>query len=182
MSFVRDVLLPYPPEVIERALDLATAQYTREGLTSVTDAGVAGGWIGHAPSELAAYQNAREHAVLRTRMQVMPVIDALTSIPGAVIRLRSGLGRRNWPTRPGQTSANARQSRKLIVADQHAEPQKYRGEAPGHDHGITSAARFRFGFSPVSIQANSLRSGNLSWSEKPKMQRYRFSQLAGNRG
>ena len=38
MSFVRDVLLPYPLEVIERALDLATAQYAREGLTSVTDA------------------------------------------------------------------------------------------------------------------------------------------------
>ena len=38
MSFVRDVLLPYPLEVIERALDLATAQYAREGLTSVTNA------------------------------------------------------------------------------------------------------------------------------------------------
>ena len=80
MSFVRDVLLPYPLEVIERALDLATAQYAREGLTSVTDAGVSGGWIGHAPGELAAYQNAREHAVLRTRMQVMPVIDALAGL------------------------------------------------------------------------------------------------------
>jgi predicted amidohydrolase YtcJ len=82
MSFVRDVLLPYPLEVIERALDLATAQYAREGLTSVTDAGVAGGWIGHAPGELAAYQNAREHAVLRTRMQVMPVIDAPAGLGG----------------------------------------------------------------------------------------------------
>jgi predicted amidohydrolase YtcJ len=80
MSFVQDVLLPYPLEVIERALDLATARYAREGLTSVTDAGVAGGWIGHAPGELAAYQNAREHGVLRTRMQVMPVIDALASL------------------------------------------------------------------------------------------------------
>jgi predicted amidohydrolase YtcJ len=80
MSFVRDVLLPYPLDAIERALDLATAHYAREGLTSVTDAGVAGGWIGHAPGELAAYQNAREHGVLRTRMQVMPVIDALASV------------------------------------------------------------------------------------------------------
>jgi hypothetical protein len=41
---------------------------------------VAGGWIGHAPGELAAYQNAREHGLLRTRMQVMPVIDALASL------------------------------------------------------------------------------------------------------
>jgi predicted amidohydrolase YtcJ len=93
MAFVRDVLLPYPLEVIERALDLATAQYAREGLTSVTDCGVAGGWIGHAPGELAAYQNAREHGVLRTRMQVMPVIDALGSIDGhADEPARLGLG------------------------------------------------------------------------------------------
>jgi predicted amidohydrolase YtcJ len=82
MSFVQEVLLPYPLEVIERALDLATAHYAREGLTSVTDAGVAGGWIGHAPGELAAYQDAREHGVLRTRMQVMPVIDALARLGG----------------------------------------------------------------------------------------------------
>src|SRR5207237_1138592 len=80
--------------------DLATAQYAREGLTSVTDAGVAGGWIGHAPGELAAYQNAREHAVLRTRMQVMPVIDALAGLgvhSGEPARLGLGAGvRTGW--------------------------------------------------------------------------------------
>jgi predicted amidohydrolase YtcJ len=93
MAFVQDVLLPYPVDTIERALDLATAQYAREGLTSVTDAGVAGGWIGHAPGELAAYQNALEHGVLRTRMQVMPVIDALSALPGhADEPARLGLG------------------------------------------------------------------------------------------
>ena len=93
MSFVREVLLPYPLSTIERALDLATARYAREGLTSVTDAGVAGGWIGHAPAELAAYQVAREHGVLRTRMQVMPVIDALSAIAGHVDEpARRGLG------------------------------------------------------------------------------------------
>lgn len=82
MKLVQDILLPYPLASIERALELATAQYAREGLTSVTDAGVAGGWIGHAPAELAAYQAARDAGVLRTRMQVMPVMDALTTIPG----------------------------------------------------------------------------------------------------
>jgi predicted amidohydrolase YtcJ len=93
MSLVRDVLLPYPLSTIEQALDLATARYAREGLTSVTDAGVAGGWIGHAPDELAAYQNARDHGVLRTRMQVMPVIDALADIAGhATEPARRGLG------------------------------------------------------------------------------------------
>jgi predicted amidohydrolase YtcJ len=93
MSFVRDVLLPYPLSTIERALDLATARYAREGLTSVTDTGVAGGWIGHAPDELAAYQNARDRGVLRTRMQVMPVIDALADIAGHTAEpARRGLG------------------------------------------------------------------------------------------
>ncbi|MFJ4229175.1 amidohydrolase [Paenarthrobacter nicotinovorans] len=82
MSLIRDVLLPYPLTEIERALDLATSQYAREGLTSVTDAGIAAGWIGNAPGELAAYQNARDNGVLRTRMQVMPTIDALEFIPG----------------------------------------------------------------------------------------------------
>ncbi|MCH1881942.1 amidohydrolase [Agrococcus sp. ARC_14] len=82
MTLVQDILLPYPLATIERALALATEHYAREGLTSVTDAGVAGGWIGHAPAELAAYQSARDAGLLRTRMQVMPVMDALQAIPG----------------------------------------------------------------------------------------------------
>lgn len=83
MNLVRDVVLPYPIASITRALDLATAQYAREGLTSVTDAGTCGGWIGHAPGELEAYQRARDAGVLRTRMQPMPVIDALAELAGA---------------------------------------------------------------------------------------------------
>lgn len=82
MALVQEILLPYPLATIERALELATAQYAREGMTSVTDAGVAGGWIGHAPAELAAYQSARDAGLLRTRMQVMPVMDALGGLPG----------------------------------------------------------------------------------------------------
>lgn len=82
MALIRDVLLPYPIDAVTRALDLATAQYAREGLTSASDAGVAAGWISHAPGELAAYQNALESGVLRTRMQVMPTIDALSELRG----------------------------------------------------------------------------------------------------
>ena len=55
-------------------------------------------WI--TPGELAAYQNAREHAVLRTRMQVMPVIDALAGLgvhSGEPARLGLGAGvRTGW--------------------------------------------------------------------------------------
>ncbi|MGO3367451.1 amidohydrolase, partial [Agrococcus casei] len=82
MELVQRILLPYPLASLERALQLATEQYAREGLTSVTDAGVAGGWIGHAPAELAAYQSARDKGLLSTRMQVMPVMDALGPIDG----------------------------------------------------------------------------------------------------
>ncbi len=82
MSFVQDVVLPYPLGSIEQALASATEQYASEGLTSITDAGVAGGWIGNAPGELAAYQNALDQGLLMTRMQVMPVIDALAPIAG----------------------------------------------------------------------------------------------------
>ena len=61
-----------------QALERATAHYVSEGLTSVTDAGVAGGWIGHSPREIAAYQEAK----LLTRMQLMPTIDVLHDLEG----------------------------------------------------------------------------------------------------
>lgn len=82
MRLVQDILLPYPMETIERALDLATSHYLAEGITSVTDAGIAGGWIGYSPREFAAYQNARDKGLLSVRMQPMLVMDALHSVPG----------------------------------------------------------------------------------------------------
>lgn len=80
MSLVRDLMVPYPLTTLVKALDLATAHYLTEGLTSVTDCGVAGGWIGYSPWELGAYQAAREAGVLRTRMQPMVVLDVLHPI------------------------------------------------------------------------------------------------------
>ena len=82
MRLVQDLLLPYPQETIERALALATSHYLTEGITSVTDAGIAGGWIGHSPQEFAAYQSAREKGLLRVRMQPMPVLDVLHPLAG----------------------------------------------------------------------------------------------------
>lgn len=82
MRLVQDILLPYPLETIERALDLATSHYLSEGITSVTDAGIAGGWIGYSPREFAAYQNARDKGLLSVRMQPMMVIDSLHDVPG----------------------------------------------------------------------------------------------------
>jgi predicted amidohydrolase YtcJ len=82
MRLVQDIMLPYPLETIERALDLATSRYLSEGITSVTDAGIAGGWIGYSPREFAAYQNARDKGLLSVRMQPMMVLDALHAVPG----------------------------------------------------------------------------------------------------
>ncbi|WP_312181437.1 amidohydrolase [Arthrobacter sp.] len=101
MRLVQDLMLPYPLETIERALDLATAHYLTEGITSVTDAGIAGGWIGHSPREFAAYQSARDKGLLRVRMQPMLVLDALRQLSGHAddpeglgleAGIRSGLG------------------------------------------------------------------------------------------
>lgn len=101
MRLVQDIMLPYPLETIERALDLATTHYLSEGITSVTDAGIAGGWIGYSRREFAAYQNARDKGLLSVRMQPMMVLDALHAVPGHAADpdsrgldagIRSGLG------------------------------------------------------------------------------------------
>ncbi|MEB4616420.1 amidohydrolase [Leucobacter sp. M11] len=102
MTIVQDHLLPAPLETIVLALEHATRHYASEGLTSVTDAGIGGGWIGHSPQEFLAYQRASESGLLRTRMQAMLVGDVLGStehnsagvpraagLPGGI---RSGLG------------------------------------------------------------------------------------------
>jgi len=68
---------PYPLSVITDAIDRAGAQYLREGITSCTEAGIGGGWIGHTPVELAAYQAAREAGRLHVRVELMIVRDAL---------------------------------------------------------------------------------------------------------
>ena len=78
MRIIQDILQPEAVVDLVEALERATSHYVTEGLTSVTDAGVAGGWIGHSPREIAAYQQAD----LRTRMQLMPTIDVLHDVAG----------------------------------------------------------------------------------------------------
>jgi len=101
MRLVQDVMLPYPLDRLEEALEAATRHYLSEGLTSVTDAGVGGGWIGHSPQEFAAYQNVRGRGALHTRQQVMPESSTLLaygeagstgSFRGFNTGLRTGLG------------------------------------------------------------------------------------------
>ncbi|MGJ7538664.1 amidohydrolase [Brevibacterium luteolum] len=79
---VQDLIRPYSVETIVNALDLATAYYAKEGITSFGEAGIAAGWIGHSPLEVYAYQQARQTGLLHARAQLMPVIDALHPIHG----------------------------------------------------------------------------------------------------
>ena len=59
-------------------MERAHQVYLERGITSVTDAGVAGGWIGHSPREIAAYQAAD----LQVRTQVMVTMDVLHELDG----------------------------------------------------------------------------------------------------
>lgn len=76
-GLVQALLLPYSTERLVEALDAATSRYAAQGITSFSEAGVGGGWIGHSPIEVAAYQAAAERGKLHARAQLMPAIDAL---------------------------------------------------------------------------------------------------------
>ncbi|MFU0805552.1 MAG: Amidohydrolase [Pseudoclavibacter caeni] len=100
-TIVQQLTLPYSTAAIVAALDRATTEYARQGLTSFTDAGIAGGWIGYSPVELLAYQQALDAGRLHARAQVMPFIGTLHDIPahadddfgiGLDLGMRSGLG------------------------------------------------------------------------------------------
>ncbi|MFK0008345.1 amidohydrolase [Paenarthrobacter sp. NPDC090520] len=81
-ELIQQLILPYSLDDIEAALERATAYYASEGITSFTEAGVGGGWIGHSPAELAAYQRAAGNGRLHARAQVMPVLDVLHTLDG----------------------------------------------------------------------------------------------------
>jgi predicted amidohydrolase YtcJ len=91
LRLVQALFMPYPLANIEDALERATAVYAAEGLTSVTDAGIAGGWIGNSPIEFAAYQNVLDRGTLRTRMSPMITLDALNLDAGGTRTLQAGI-------------------------------------------------------------------------------------------
>jgi hypothetical protein len=84
-------------DAIERAGD----HYLTEGITSVVEAGIGGGWIGRSPLELGAYLTARDESRLPVRVELMPVSDSLHALHGHVddgpqhgldLAVRTGLG------------------------------------------------------------------------------------------
>jgi predicted amidohydrolase YtcJ len=100
-ELVGNLTRPYPLTTLTDAVDAAGRQYLTEGITSVTEAGVGGGWIGQSPVELAAYVAARDQGRLHVRTELMVVSDAfhpLAAHPddgieiGIDLGLRTGFG------------------------------------------------------------------------------------------
>jgi predicted amidohydrolase YtcJ len=100
-QLVGDLTHPYPLATLTDAVAAAGERYLAEGITSVTEAGVGGGWIGQSPVELAAYVAARDQGRLHVRAELMVVSDvfhALGAHPadgietGIDLGLRTGFG------------------------------------------------------------------------------------------
>jgi predicted amidohydrolase YtcJ len=100
-ELVGNLTHPYPLATLTDAVAAAGERYLREGLTSVTEAGVGGGWIGQSPVELAAYVAARDQDRLHVRVELMVISDAfhpLAAHPsdgietGIDLGLRTGFG------------------------------------------------------------------------------------------
>jgi predicted amidohydrolase YtcJ len=76
-TLVRNLVCPYSGGDLAQAIGRAHARYLAEGITSVCDAGIGGGWVGHSGAELAAYQLARETGRLAVRTTVMAAAEVL---------------------------------------------------------------------------------------------------------
>ncbi|MBF4162013.1 amidohydrolase [Nocardioides acrostichi] len=74
--------LPYPLSQLVDAIERAGRVYLSEGITSVVEAGIGGGWIGKSPVEVAAYQTARDTGRLPVRVELMVAADALRELTG----------------------------------------------------------------------------------------------------
>jgi predicted amidohydrolase YtcJ len=71
VDLVKDHVGPSSAQQLARAIEVATSQYAREGITSFTDAGIGCPGLDHSPVEIAAYQLARARGWLRARAQLM---------------------------------------------------------------------------------------------------------------
>jgi predicted amidohydrolase YtcJ len=96
-ELVGNLTRPYPLATLTDAVAAAGEAYLREGLTSVTEAGVGGGWVGQSPVELAAYVAVREQGRLHVRAELMVISDAfhpLAAHPSDGIEIGIDLGLR----------------------------------------------------------------------------------------
>jgi predicted amidohydrolase YtcJ len=95
-QLVNPLVLPYPVDTLVDAIDRAGQRYLREGITSCTEAGIGGGWIGKTPVELEAYHRAREQGKLHVRVELMVAADVLHPVTelgmGLDLGIRTGFG------------------------------------------------------------------------------------------
>src|SRR3984957_804185 len=100
-ELVGNLTHPSPLTTLMEAFDAAGRRSLAEGITSVTEAGVGGGWIGQSPVELAAYVAARDQRRLHVRVELMVVSDAFHPLgahpsdgieTGIDLGLRTGFG------------------------------------------------------------------------------------------
>lgn len=80
---LRPLVYPTPVDRVTRAIERANQVLLAQGVTSVQEAGIGGGWIGRTPVELTAYQNARVEQVLDVRVTVMIAADAMHVVEAA---------------------------------------------------------------------------------------------------
>ena len=140
-ALVGTLVYPFPVAFLADAIDRAGAQYLADGITSCTEAGIGGGWIGHSPVELAAYQAARDTGRLHIRVELMvasEVLHALGAHPddglerGLDLGIRTGFGD-DW-LRIGAVkifSDGSLVGRTAAVHDEYA--------GPGEGHGYLQA-------------------------------------------
>ncbi|MGW1680012.1 amidohydrolase [Saccharopolyspora sp. NPDC002376] len=100
-ALVYELIRPEPLEDFVRAIELGSEVALAEGLTSITEPGIAGRLTGNGPADLHAFLTARERGVLGVRATVMPEMAALHDVDGGEpdsagfgldLGLRTGLG------------------------------------------------------------------------------------------
>jgi predicted amidohydrolase YtcJ len=82
MAPVFAALRPSPFEAHVEAIALGSRTALAEGLTSVTEAGLAGLLTGNGPSDLAAWQAARDRGLLGVRATLLPEASTLHPLAG----------------------------------------------------------------------------------------------------
>jgi hypothetical protein len=80
---LQPLVYPVPVDRVTRAIERGSRALLAQGVTSVQEAGIGGGWIGRTPIELAAYQNARAEDVLDLRVTVMIAAAAMHVVDAA---------------------------------------------------------------------------------------------------
>ncbi|HET6868893.1 MAG TPA: amidohydrolase [Solirubrobacteraceae bacterium] len=80
---LQPLVYPVPVDRVARAIERGSRALLEQGVTSVQEAGIGGGWIGRTPIELAAYQHARAANLLHVRVTLMVAADAMHALDSA---------------------------------------------------------------------------------------------------